>query len=69
MRLPISPVPMLRRLTIVIALGTYNLSAPLYINGSFTNVGIRGATGNRDDVVLVGKGMSSPNDGGASRTA
>jgi hypothetical protein len=50
--------------TIVIAPGTYNLSAPLYINGSFTNVGIRGATGNRDDVVLVGKGMSSPNDGG-----
>lgn len=50
--------------TIVIAPGTYNLSASLYIHGSFTNVGIRGATGNRDDVVLVGKGMSSPNDGG-----
>ena len=50
--------------TIVIAAGTYNLNAPLYINGTFTNVGIRGATGNRDDVVLVGKGMSGPNDGG-----
>jgi hypothetical protein len=50
--------------TIVVAAGTYNLSAPLYINGSFTNVGIRGATGNRDDVVIVGKGMSSANDGG-----
>ena len=50
--------------TIVIAAGTYNLSAPLYVNGSFTNVGIRGATGNRDDVVLVGKGMSGANDGG-----
>ena len=50
--------------TVVIAPGTYNLSAPLYINGRFTNVGIRGETGNRDDVVLVGKGMSSPNDGG-----
>jgi hypothetical protein len=50
--------------TIVVAAGTYNLSAPLYINGSFTNVGIRGATGNRDDVVLVGKGMSGVDDGG-----
>ena len=50
--------------TIVIASGTYNLTSTLYINGTFTNVGIRGATGNRDDVVLVGKGMSAPNDGG-----
>jgi hypothetical protein len=50
--------------TIVIAAGTYNLSAPLFINGSFTNVGIRGATGNRDDVVLAGKGMSAATDGG-----
>ncbi len=50
--------------TIVIAPGTYNLNGPLYINGTFTNVGIRGATGNRDDVVLVGKGMTGPNDGG-----
>jgi hypothetical protein len=50
--------------TIVIAPGTYNLNGPLYINGSFTNVGIRGATGNRDDAVLVGKGMTGPNDGG-----
>ena len=30
----------------------------------FTNVGIRGATGNRDDVVLVGKGMNGATDGG-----
>ena len=50
--------------TIVVAAGTYNLTSPLYINGSFTNVGIRGATGNRDDVVLVGRGMTGPNDGG-----
>jgi hypothetical protein len=27
-------------------------------------VGIRGATGNRDDLVLVGKGMAGANDGG-----
>jgi len=50
--------------TIVIAAGTYQLTAPLYINGSFANVGIRGATGNRDQVVLVGKGMAAANDGG-----
>jgi len=35
--------------TIVIGPGTYNLATPLYINGSFTNVGIRGATGKRDE--------------------
>ena len=50
--------------TIVMAPGTYNLATTLYINGTFTNVGIRGATGNRDDVVLVGKGMSAASDGG-----
>jgi hypothetical protein len=50
--------------TIVLAPGTYQLSSTLYINGTFTNVGIRGATGNRDDVVIVGKGMSAANDGG-----
>jgi hypothetical protein len=50
--------------TIVIAPGTYVLGTTLYINGSFTNVGIRGATANRDDVVLIGKGMSAPTDGG-----
>jgi hypothetical protein len=50
--------------TILIGPGTYNLAAPLYINGTFTNVGIRGATGNRDDVVLVGKGMNGATDGG-----
>jgi hypothetical protein len=44
--------------TILIAAGTYNLQGPLYVNGTFTNVGIRGATNNRDDVVLVGTGMT-----------
>jgi hypothetical protein len=46
--------------TIVVAPGTYNLTSTLYLNGAFTNIGIRGATNNRDDVVLVGKGMTSP---------
>lgn len=50
--------------TIVVAAGTYQLTAPLYINGTFTNVGLRGATGNRDDVVVVGRGMTGANDGG-----
>ena len=48
--------------TILIAPGTYQLTGPLYVNGSFTNVAIRGASGNRDDVVLVGRGMTV--DGG-----
>jgi hypothetical protein len=50
--------------TIMIAPGTYNLTAPLYVNGTYTNVAIRGASGSRDDVVLVGKGMSASTDGG-----
>ncbi len=44
--------------TIVVAPGTYTLTDALYINGTFTNVGIRGATNNRDDVVLAGPGMT-----------
>jgi hypothetical protein len=50
--------------TIVIAPGTYNLTSTLYINGTFTNVGVRGATANRDSVVIVGKGMNAGSDGG-----
>ena len=48
--------------TILIAPGTYNLTSTLYVNGTFVDVAIRGATGNRDDVVIVGKGMTV--DGG-----
>lgn len=43
--------------TIVIAPGTYQLTSTLWVNGTFTNVTIRGATNDPDDVVLVGKGM------------
>ncbi len=46
--------------TIVVAAGTYTLTGTLYINGTFTNVGIRGATSNRDDVVIAGQGMTGP---------
>ncbi|MEQ1573170.1 MAG: right-handed parallel beta-helix repeat-containing protein [Vicinamibacterales bacterium] len=44
--------------TIVLAPGTYRLRKTLYINGTFTDVGIRGATENPDDVVLIGPGMT-----------
>jgi len=43
--------------TIVLGPGTYHLTSTLWISGTLSNVGIRGATGNRDDVVLVGDGM------------
>ncbi len=46
--------------TIVIAPGTYQLTSTLFINGTFGNVTIRGATNNRDDVVIVGRGMGVP---------
>jgi len=44
--------------TIVVAPGTYQLTATLAIDGSLQDVGIVGATGSRDDVVLVGPGMT-----------
>lgn len=50
--------------TIVIAAGTYALTSPLWINGSFSNVTIRGASDAADDVVLLGKGMAAVSDGG-----
>ncbi len=43
--------------TILIADGTYNLTNTLNIRG-VTNVAIRSASGNRDSVVLQGRGMS-----------
>lgn len=44
--------------TILIRPGTYRLTRPLVING-VTNVSIRGATGNRNDVVILGGGMTT----------
>lgn len=46
--------------TIVIAPGTYHLTSTLWVNGNKSNVTIRGATNNRNDVVLVGQGMNVP---------
>lgn len=48
--------------TIVIAPGTYRLTRSLTIEGRLARVAIRGATRNRDDVVLVGPGMKSEAD-------
>jgi hypothetical protein len=45
--------------TILIAAGTYKLTATLYVKGTLSNVVIRGASNNRNDVVLVGLGMSA----------
>ncbi len=49
--------------TIMIAAGTYNLTNTLNISGGVSNVALRGATGNRDDVVIAGLGMSNTNYG------
>jgi hypothetical protein len=39
--------------TILMAPGTYTLDRPLVINGTFTNVTLRGATNHRGDVVIA----------------
>ncbi len=51
--------------TIVIEPGVYNLSSTLYIgnNSNITNVTIRGATDNFNNVVLLGNGMDNANYG------
>jgi hypothetical protein len=50
--------------TILIAPGTYHLTNTLYVGlRSLTNVALRGATNRRDDVVLVGPGMTNGNFG------
>jgi hypothetical protein len=50
--------------TIMIAPGTYQLSSTLYFNRAVSDVVIRGASNNRNDVVLVGQGMANANYGG-----
>ena len=46
--------------TIVIAPGTYPLTSTLWVNGTLSNVTIRGESDRPDDVVLVGHGMGMP---------
>ena len=43
--------------------GTYALTSTLYVNGTFANVALRGSSGNADDVVLVGPGMTNASYG------
>src|SRR3989344_3240732 len=45
--------------TISIAAGTYNLINSLYIPQNISNVTIKGATGNRDTVIIKGPGMNN----------
>lgn len=49
--------------TIVLAPGMYVLTKSLSFNGRLTDIGIRGATTKRDDVVLAGPGMTRANYG------
>lgn len=46
--------------SIVLAPGDYRLSRTLSINGTYSDVTLRGATGNRDDVRIYGGGMTTP---------
>jgi hypothetical protein len=45
--------------TILIRPGVYNLAGTLALSGPLRNVTIRGATNNRDEVVLAGPGMTN----------
>jgi regulation of enolase protein 1 (concanavalin A-like superfamily) len=47
--------------TIVVAPGTYTLSSTLYMD--VNDLTLRGATNNRNDVILVGRGMTNGNYG------
>ena len=52
--------------TVLIAPGTYRLTSTLNIgNRTLTNVALRGATNNRNDVVLLGPGMTNGSYGSA----
>lgn len=45
--------------TILLADGAYNITAPLYLPQNITNVTIKGASGNREAVIIKGSGMTS----------
>jgi hypothetical protein len=49
--------------SIVIAPGVYRLTNTLNVTGGISDVELRGASGNRDDVVLEGPGMSNASFG------
>ena len=45
--------------TILLADGTYNLNGTLYLPQNISNVTIKGASGNRDTVIIKGPGMTN----------
>lgn len=49
--------------TILIADGTYDLSNTLHLQGGLTGVALRGESGDREAVVLRGRGMANPSFG------
>jgi hypothetical protein len=49
--------------TIVLAPGTYRLTRSLYFNATLRNIGLRSATGDSDDVQLIGSGMTNADYG------
>jgi len=49
--------------TLMLAKGTYRLTNTVHIRGGVENVAVRGETGRRDDVVLVGRGMRNQDFG------
>lgn len=46
--------------TILVQPGSYRLTRTLRIRNNVTNVSLRGATNNRNDVVILGTGMNTP---------
>jgi len=46
--------------TVLIQPGIYRLTRELQIKNGVTNVALRGASGNRNDVVILGSGMKTP---------
>jgi hypothetical protein len=49
--------------TILLADGTYNIASTLYLPQNISNVTIKGASGNRDAVVIKGPGMTNSSVG------
>ena len=49
--------------TVLIAKGTYRLTSTLHVRGGVEHVALRGSTGRRDDVVLLGRGMRNKDCG------
>ena len=49
--------------TVLLEKGVYKLALSVRVRAGLKNITIRGATGNPDDVQLIGLGMKAPNEG------